>query len=78
MIRFSKTLTIPLVLALLWMIGCCEQAGQAGESGETIKITLLQLNDVYEIDGVGGGAWGGLDRVAFLRKQLMEDAAGLD
>lgn len=35
--------------------------------------TILAVNDVYEIDAVGGGAYGGLDRVAALRKILAKN-----
>jgi 5'-nucleotidase len=37
-----------------------------------VKITLLHLNDVYEIAPVSGGTQGGLARVATLRKQLRQ------
>ena len=36
-----------------------------------VKVTLLHLNDVYEIDPVSGGTQGGLARVATLKKQLL-------
>ncbi|NET07924.1 MAG: bifunctional metallophosphatase/5'-nucleotidase [Symploca sp. SIO2B6] len=39
---------------------------------EMIDITLLQFNDVYEIEPVAGGKSGGLARVATLRKQLKQ------
>ncbi len=38
---------------------------------ETINLTLLQLNDVYEITPVEGGSRGGLARVAMVRQQLL-------
>jgi 2',3'-cyclic-nucleotide 2'-phosphodiesterase (5'-nucleotidase family) len=34
--------------------------------------TFLQINDVYEVDAVAGGAVGGLDRIAALRRMLAE------
>ncbi|AIE74772.1 MULTISPECIES: bifunctional metallophosphatase/5'-nucleotidase [unclassified Synechocystis] len=39
---------------------------------ETIPFTLLQLNDVYEIAPIDNGRWGGLARVAHLRRQLQQ------
>lgn len=39
---------------------------------QTVDITLLQFNDVYEITASGGGTIGGLARVATVRKQLLE------
>jgi 5'-nucleotidase len=40
-------------------------------SDDIVWITILQLNDVYEIDGVNHGTEGGLARVATFRKQLL-------
>lgn len=40
---------------------------------EIVKINLLQLNDVYEIEPVSGGKVGGLARVATIRQQLIKD-----
>jgi 5'-nucleotidase len=39
----------------------------------TVKVTLLQLNDVYQISAVDRGTRGGLARVATLRKQIMDE-----
>jgi 5'-nucleotidase len=39
---------------------------------EIVNITLLQLNDVYEITPVSGGKQGGLARIATLRKNLFQ------
>ncbi|MHC4307503.1 MAG: hypothetical protein ACYSR7_02630 [Planctomycetota bacterium] len=36
-----------------------------------VKVTLLHLNDVYEIDPVSGGTQGGLAHVATLKKLLL-------
>src|ERR1041385_3211516 len=38
---------------------------------ENIRVTILHLNDVYEITAVQGGKQGGLARVAALRKELI-------
>jgi len=38
---------------------------------ESVDITLLHLNDIYEITPVEGGKRGGLARVATLRQQLL-------
>ncbi|MCB1142754.1 MAG: bifunctional metallophosphatase/5'-nucleotidase [Leptospiraceae bacterium] len=40
--------------------------------GETVKITLLHLNDLYEITPVEGGRKGGLARVATARKKILK------
>lgn len=53
------------------LFGLAFWAAVASVAGaENIPFTLLQLNDVYEISPVNSGQWGGLARVATLRKQL--------
>src|ERR1700730_2384843 len=39
-----------------------------------VRVTLLQVNDVYQFDPVDGGARGGLARVLTLRKQIMSES----
>lgn len=57
---------IVLVVALALVLISSNAAPQADSR---LHITLLQLNDVYEITPVSGGAQGGMARVATLRKQ---------
>jgi len=40
---------------------------------DEIKFTFLQLNDVYEIAALGGGEFGGMDRVETLHKELLKE-----
>ncbi len=46
-------------------------AAPAPSSDRTIEAVILQLNDVYEITPVQGGKWGGLARVATVRRHLL-------
>src|SRR5258708_36343203 len=39
-----------------------------------VRVTLLQVNDVYQFAPVDGGARGGLARVLALRKQIMSES----
>src|SRR5262245_54748271 len=39
-----------------------------------VRVTLLQVNDVYQFTPVDGGARGGLARVLTLRKQIMRES----
>jgi 5'-nucleotidase len=39
-----------------------------------VRVTLLQVNDVYQFAPVDGGSRGGLARVATLRKQIMAES----
>ena len=55
------------VLCLLSIVGVPNGAVDA-QSGATI--TILHINDVYEIDAIEGGRYGGLSRAATLLQQL--------
>lgn len=55
-----------LALFVQLLIGCAPT-----KNDEVIEVTILQINDVYEIEPVAGGKLGGLARVAHLRKELL-------
>ncbi|HYJ46410.1 MAG TPA: bifunctional UDP-sugar hydrolase/5'-nucleotidase [Pyrinomonadaceae bacterium] len=57
-------------LALTLVISVSVIAQAAAE--RTVRVTLLQLNDVYQISAVDKGTRGGLARVATLRKKVLE------
>jgi 2',3'-cyclic-nucleotide 2'-phosphodiesterase (5'-nucleotidase family) len=61
------------VLALCLGLGCLPGA-QTVEPPETVHITLLHLNDVYQFTPLGQGRVGGLARVATLRKQVLAES----
>lgn len=58
---------INILFILLLLLFSCKQ------NDEIIKFTFLQLNDVYEIGALGGGEFGGMDRVATLHQQLLQE-----
>ena len=43
----------------------------SGVQTDVVRITIIHLNDVYEISPVRGGAMGGLARIATLKQQLL-------
>jgi 5'-nucleotidase len=71
-----------LVLLATASLGCGANPGQrptatpgpiqelSAAASEPIRVTLVQLNDIYEITPVGGGRWGGPARVATLLGDL--------
>lgn len=59
-----------LVLALCLGLGCIPSAQTVAPS-DTVRITLIHLNDVYQFTPLGSGHVGGLARVATLRKQIL-------
>ncbi len=54
------------ILAFLLLFSC-------NKDDHKIKITFLQVNDVYEIGALEGGKVGGMDRVETLHKQLLKE-----
>lgn len=66
---FTRRAKQAVLLNLLLAVSALAQT--AGE--RTVKITLLQLNDVYQISAVDKGTRGGLARVATLRQQVMKE-----
>jgi 5'-nucleotidase len=61
-----------LVFASLSASGLWPAAAQQREC--PVRVTLLQVNDVYQFAPVDGGARGGLARVLTLRKQIMSES----
>jgi 2',3'-cyclic-nucleotide 2'-phosphodiesterase (5'-nucleotidase family) len=61
---------IILVVALLWFCGC--QRGGANRAERSA--TIIAVNDIYRIDGVGSNQDGGLHRLRTLRKEIEQKA----
>lgn len=59
------------LLPLLFILAAC--ADPADPADKSLRVTILQFGDVYEITPVEGGRYGGLARLATLRQQLLED-----
>lgn len=56
---------------LLAVLGLTFLSGSTWAAETLVKITLLQLNDVYQAEPMDKGAWGGLGRVLTLRKAIQ-------
>lgn len=63
---------IGLVACCLFLLWSCQPSNktQQGDDG-IIEITMLQINDVYEIAPLEGGNVGGMARVAQVKKELL-------
>lgn len=69
-----QTWGLILIASLTLTLGLAMVPGLAESTGnETIDITLLQANDIYEISPVEGGKRGGMARVATVRQQLLAE-----
>lgn len=69
-----------VALLVLWSFGACsvsektsKDVSSATTSVDGVELTCLQLNDVYEISPLEGGKYGGMARVATVKKQLLAE-----
>ena len=65
----KRILCLPVVTALLFITSCNTAKQAASGDNGRIDITLVQINDVYEIAPLDGGKTGGMARVATLKKE---------
>jgi len=68
----SRRLCFVAVVCLFSFVISTLSLAQKVPSDPTVKITLIHLNDLYEITPAGGGKVGGLARLANLRKNLLQ------
>lgn len=64
---------LSLYLVLIFLVSCKSTQQVPTAQAEMVEFTILQINDVYEIAPIEGGAVGGLARVAHLKKQLVQE-----
>lgn len=67
----KKLHLLSLLVLLLYFSAC--QTTQKLSISQPIEFTILQINDVYEIAPIEGGAAGGLARVAQVKKELIQE-----
>lgn len=76
MLRSERLALRGLLLALVALGACAPgpaRTAPAPQDDGAVRITLLHINDVYEISAVEGGKSGGLARVATLLEQLKRE-----
>lgn len=59
------------VLLGIWMASCSYSTYSSTE--RDVKVTFVQINDVYEIDALEGGQSGGMARVATIKNQELAE-----
>ncbi|HUG27924.1 MAG TPA: bifunctional metallophosphatase/5'-nucleotidase [Gemmatimonadales bacterium] len=69
------------LILLLFLAACgrapAPQATPLPAADQVVRLTVLHINDVYEITPVEGGRSGGLARVATVRQQLLRQSPNL-
>lgn len=73
-----KLRSAPALFAVALLVACAGTPATgpvepAAPPQGPVRFTILQINDVYKIEGLEGGRVGGLGRVRTLRKQLESD-----
>ena len=73
-VRRIRALVLTTILFTLTGAGQLAFVTAKSQSVCPVRVTLLQVNDVYQFAPVDGGTRGGLARVATLRKQIMAES----
>jgi 5'-nucleotidase len=74
LIRARARRLAPALLLALLALPHAPLAQQAQRAACTVRVTLLQVNDVYRFTPADRGARGGLARVSTLRKRIMRES----
>src|ERR1044072_5749355 len=70
----SRQFALALFVALLFTQPAMLAQQQPQPRACTVRVTLLQVNDVYRFTPADRGARGGLARVSALRKRVMQES----
>lgn len=70
----SRRTFLVLVCEALLLLGLAQSVPAASQGERSARLTILQLNDVYEITPVERGKKGGLARVATLRDRIARES----
>lgn len=75
-LRWSNHTALALMLTLVAAVSIAAQATATNkaDSPRTVRVTLLQVNDVYQFVPVDNGARGGLARILTLRKRIAAES----
>nr|ADA82587.1 phosphoesterase [uncultured bacterium psy1] len=72
MTRQSEWMVWLITCVLAWSLGAGAQVGWANENDE-VRVTILHVNDLYQIASLRNGKLGGFARLTTLRKQLEKE-----
>lgn len=70
----ARLLALLIVLAITAVTFGLEYSAAQTQTDCPVRVTILQVNDVYQFAPVDGGARGGLARVSTLRKKILAES----
>src|SRR5215472_5759153 len=71
---YAMTALFVLISAMLTTRTLNASSIAQGQTDCPVRVTLLQLNDVYQYPPVEGGKRGGLARILTLRREIMKES----
>jgi 5'-nucleotidase len=76
---FNRKLAVLTLVAVAFAVISfgLREAGAQSQTDCPVRVTLLQVNDVYQFAPVDGGARGGIARVATLRRQIAAESPNI-
>ena len=72
-LNIMQRLTILFIVLFVFSCKSTQNTTATTQQAGKAELVFLQINDVYEISALEGGAVGGFARVSTLRKQLMKE-----
>jgi len=72
--QMPRQALLAFALTLCATLSTFAQSISASPAEQTIRVTLLQVNDVYQISPVERGKRGGLARIATLRQNILKES----
>ena len=70
-----KKLGVSILIAGLFLFSACSSTQKSAgvKDDGKISFTIVQVNDVYEIAPLDAGKWGGMARVATVKKEYLKE-----
>ncbi len=70
--KYGRITSLLLLAGAIWFTSCAP-SNEARNDADVVELTIVQLNDVYEITPLQGGRYGGMARVATLVRSLKAE-----
>ncbi|MBK7288959.1 MAG: bifunctional metallophosphatase/5'-nucleotidase [Chitinophagaceae bacterium] len=70
-----RKFNVSVLIVVLFLLSACSstQKSTGVKDDGKLDFTIVQINDVYEIAPLDGGKWGGMARVATVKKEYLKE-----